>query len=202
MPVWLPIALMIGGALSNYQAERKVNRARESLSQLEAQRQNELGDEARARLAQVLESQSRPSIEQDIEQATSERQRKFAEAVPPDAADEYIVNPSAPQEVRSEMAREMVDALARGRQRAGALAKLGGRSDAALGTNIALTRSGQDLGRIGGFSRGSSAVLPIELQGAYGEGRNWRRIADLFNIGATATGLYGMTTPPAGAAVL
>ncbi len=200
MPIWLPIALMIGSALANQQAVRRVEKERGALAAAESARQAGLGEEARARLAQVLQSQERPAIDQAIAEGTAERERKFEAAVPPDAAEEYIVNPSAPKEVRSEMAREMVDALSRGRQRAAALAKLGGRSDAEFGTKVALTRSGQDLGRIGGFSRGSANVLPVELQGAANKGENWRRLADLFSLGATATGLYGMTQVPIQAA--
>ena len=88
-----------------------------------------------------------------------------------------------------------MSALRQGRQQSQALAKLGGRSDAQLQGQIGLGRSAQELNRIGGQSRASSAILPYELNDANRKGQDWRMIADLFNTGSMAAGMYGMTTP-------
>ncbi len=197
MPAWLPIALMIASAAANKKAQSRVQDERGRRSSLERLRQAQLGEEADRTMRDVLASQERPQIDLNRAQAADIREGKYnAAAPPPSAAGEYIVNPSAPQEVRTEMADSMVRALDRGRQQAKSLAKLGGRSDAAFGTNVALGRSAQNLNRIGEFSRGSSRVLPYELEAANYKGENWRTIADLFQLGSMASGFYNMSTVP------
>lgn len=59
------------------------------------------------------------------------------------------------------------------------------------------------IGQIGGFKRGSSGVLPLELDAASEAGGGTRMLADLFGLGGqvmTAKGLQGSfaKTPPAG----
>lgn len=194
---WLPIATMLVAAVANQQAQKKVDKERDLKSQLETQRQSGIGKEVMARMQQELSNQSRPEQEAKLEQAAQVRERAYT---PKDVStDSYVVNPSAPTEVRSEMAGRMVDALKRGREDAKSLAKLGARSDVAFGNNVSLAESAADLNQLGGFSRGSSAVLPYELQGANAKGKNWRTVADVANAVGMASMFYNMG-PAAGAA--
>lgn len=196
MAVWLPIALMVGGALANQQAERRVEKERDRKARAERLRQKVMGDQADAKLRESLAEQERPAVEQEQRVAEASREQKYAEAAAP-SDQEYQATPSAPVEVKSELAARLSDALKRGRQQATALAKLGGRSDAQMQGAFSLGRSAQELDSLGNRSRSSSAILPYELQDANRKGEGWRTIADLFNLGATATGMYGMTQAPA-----
>lgn len=200
MAAWLPIALMIGGALANEQAERKVEKERNNRALAERLRQQKMGQEADAVLRASLAEQERPAVEQEQRVAEAGREQKYAQAAQP-SDQEFIATPSAPVEVKSELAARMADAMARGRQQAAALARLGGRSDAQMQGGIALGRSAQDLNRIGNTSRSSSAILPYELQAANSKGEGWRTVADLFNLGSAVTGMYGMTAAPAASSV-
>lgn len=192
----LPLALMFGGYLANEQATRKVKSARNDRFAEELDRQKALGDQSQARLREAIAGQERPAVEQDASQAAAVREQKYAAVAP--SGEGYVANPSAPTEVKSEIASRMVDALRKGRQQSQALAKLGGRSDAQLGGQIDLGRSAGDINSIGRQSRASSAILPYELQDANAEGEDWSTIADLFNLASMGTGMYGMTQAPAG----
>lgn len=194
IPALIPIALMIGGFLANQQAQKEVNDERDQKLRDERLRQQRLGQEADARLRDTISKQERPAIERDQQVAQASREQKYAAAGPADTG--YVANPSAPTEVKSEMAARLGDALRRGRAQSQALAKLGARGDQQLGSGITLGRSAQDLNSIGGQSRASSSILPFELQDANAKGQDWRTIADLFNAGSFATGMYGMGTAP------
>jgi len=196
MAAWLPIALMVGGALANQQAERRVEKERNNKALSERLRQKKMGEEADATLRESLAQQERPAVEQDQRMAEAKREQKYAQVATP-ADQEFVSTPSAPVEVKSELAARVADALKRGRQQSAALAKLGGRSDAQMQGGINLGRSAQTLDSIGNRSRSSSAILPFELQDANRKGQGWRTIADLFNTGAMVSGMYGMTTAPA-----
>src|SRR3990167_7556722 len=114
----LPIAAMLMGSLASDQANKQVERERNNKLMAERMRQQALSQEAQARLNQSLETQSRPNMEQEARVEGAKREAKYAAAAPSDAA--YITNPSAPTEVKSEMAARLVDALQRGRQQSAA----------------------------------------------------------------------------------
>jgi hypothetical protein len=185
------IAMMIGAYLANEQAQQEVSDARNQRSLAETINQQKLGKEADARMRESLAQQERPVVEQNQAADTAIRQQKYDQQ-PTAASDAFIANPSAPKEVKSEIAARMVDAMRRGRQQSQALARLGGTSDAQFTGQTGLLRSGQDLNRIGGMSRASSAILPYELQDANRAGEGWRTVSDLFNIGSMGYGLYNM----------
>lgn len=192
----LPIALLIGSYLANQEAQGQVSDARNSRLRDEGLRQKALGAEADARLRETLAAQQRPAMEQDQRVAEASREQKYATAAPTTADTGYVTAPSAPKEVKSELAARMVDAIRRGRQQSQALATLGATSDATANSQIGLARSAQDLNLIGGRSRASSAILPYELSDANRKGQGARTVADLFNVASLGTGLYGMANPP------
>lgn len=192
----LPIGLLVAGMLANDQANRAVEKERQRRIQAENLRQRQLGSEADARLRQELETQSRPAVEAEKQQAVAGREAKYEQALPSAEVAAYQTTPTAPKEVKSEIARSMVAAIQRGRQQGKALAKLGGQGDANFAGAVDLTRGAQDLNRIGGQSRASSAILPYELQDANSKGEGWRTIGDVANLASMAYGLYGMTSAP------
>lgn len=191
----LPIALLFAGMAANRAANRKVSDERSRLSRLQQIRDQESGQQADAVLRESLAAQERPAVEQNQRVAEASREQKYAAAAPASGS-EFAATPSAPKEVKSEIAARMVDALRRGRQQSKALAKLGANSDASLDSQIGLGRSGQELTSIGNRSRASSAILPYELAGAESKGEGLRTIGDIFNLASFGTGLYGMSKPP------
>lgn len=193
---WLPLVAMAAQTYATNRANDKVEDDQKLRVALENQRQDSISKEVMARLRQELESQTRPQQEAKVAQAADVRERAYA---PKDVAtDSYVVNPSAPTEVRSEMASRMVDALQQGRQQAKALARLGGREDVGFGNQVSLTDSAADINMLGGFSRGSSGVLPYELQASHAKGKNWRTVADIARAVGTASMFYNMGTSGAG----
>lgn len=194
----IPISLLFAGAAANKIAEDRVEAERQRKIRAENLRQQGLGAESDARLREELEAQSRGAVEAEKGQQVAAREAKYEQALPIASEQEasYQTTPTAPKEVKSEIARNMVAALRRGRQQAKAQARLGGQADANQQGGFSMMRSGQDLDRIGNRSRASSAILPYELQDAYGRGEGWRTVGDIANTAASIYGLYGMTTPP------
>lgn len=199
----LPIAALFGASmLANEIADDRVEAERQRKLQAERLRQRKLQDQADANMRQQLEEQSRPSVEAEQTQQAAQREEKYAEAAPqPDIVTaSYQTSASAPTEVKSEIARNVVAAMRRGKQQAKAQARLGGMQDANQTGAVDLLRGGQDMRRIGNESRASSQILPYELSDANQKGEGWRTIGDIAGLAAQAYGLYGMMTPPGAAA--
>lgn len=191
---------MVASMLAQAKANSVVEKERERRMQQEAMRQGQLGDQADARLREELANQTRPAVEDEKAQGVASREAKYEQALPSAEVAAYQTTPTAPKEVKSEIARSMVAAIRRGRQQGKALAKLGGQGDANLAGAISMGRSGQELNSIGNTSRASSAILPHELNAANQKGEGWRTVGDLASIGSMAAGLYGMTATPGNAA--
>src|SRR3546814_5188365 len=83
------------------------------------------------------------------------------------------------------------DAEAAGRNEAAAKARLEGFGDLLLDSAIFRGRRGQEIGQIGGFARGSSGVLPLELEAAKSKGRGLGLLGDLLTGAGMVTGVAG-----------
>src|SRR3546814_1208222 len=83
------------------------------------------------------------------------------------------------------------DAEAAGRNEAAAKARRECVGDLLLDSAIVRGRRGQEIGQIGGFARGSSGVLPLELEAAKSKGRGLGLLGDLLTGAGMVTGVAG-----------
>lgn len=193
-PLLFAAALAAGGAGSNYMGQRRVNNAREDSLMAEGDRQRNFQNQANDIIEQQTVQQS-PAAQNQAFAETAERRTAALTPSQSDAAS-LPTSGSAPIQVNGEIARQISDAVRAGRSRLSAQARLSAYDENQFNNRLGLNRGATDIGQIADFSRGSSGVLPFELQGAENAGRGWKNAADLFNLGAQGLSLYGMTRAP------
>lgn len=191
-----PFVMAAGGAAANYRAQQQVVGAREDVARAEGERQANLQKRASSIIDENLAKQSPADQNQQLAQAQSQRQ---ASLLPLQSEKSGLpTSASAPVEVKGEVARQIGDAVKAGRQRLTMQARLGAGRQVQFDNNLSMNRGMSDIGQLADFSRGSSAVVPLEFQSADQKGRGARGVADLFNLGSTALSLYGMAGAGAG----
>lgn len=194
MPWWLPFAVQAGGTVARQQGRRAVVNRQSQYLQQERQRQHALQGQADTALDANLQTFSRP-VQDARQQAT---QARYEEALKPGGATgDYVASASAaaPTEVKTEVARNLTDALARGRDYAKRLAKVQSYGGAGLDNSIALGRSGEQLSQIGRNAQGSLDVLPFELDAAKNAGARWNMGSDIANGVGQALFLGKLVSP-------
>ena len=183
-------ALFVGGTLAQQQGANTAVRARNSTALAEVDRQGRLGDEQAAVFDESLANFERPN--QDADRVSRQRQRGAAVDAAVTPTDPAVpVSGGAPKVVRSTIAKALTDALDTGRRRGKAQGALASFGDLAFDNNIDLTRSGRQQATLGGFSRGSSNILPLELVGADQEGADQRSFGQLLSSAGQLAGLAG-----------
>lgn len=193
-PMLIAAGLAAAGAASNYAGQKKVIGAREDVANAEGEKQKHYQDQADQVINENLVKQSPTAQNQSLAQTTAER----TAALTPSASSGVDLPGagSAPIEVKSEAARSMSDAIRRGRARLGAQARVGASGQNQFNNRVSMNRGMGEIAQLADFSRGSSGVLPYALQGAENAGAGFRTAADLFNLGSSAVGMYGMTQAP------
>jgi hypothetical protein len=201
-----PLALLLGSLASvgsvaaNAAAANRINKARESTLAAERIRQGRLDQEA-----QALNASSQDRY-QDFEGQQGEKAKSLGDyfataeaSAPPDpgAANALAasVMPSGSNDV---VTRELDKQLGRAKQftdqQAGALGDLRSFGDLLGDTSRAQGRDASLVGQIGGFKRGSSNILPLELDAAQQKGGGLQLLGDILgglgSIGINA-GLTG-----------
>lgn len=188
------MALMGGSTIAKNRQMKAVRRKQDTVSQTERERQAKYQKQAQATLDKTMATFDRPAQDQSL--ATTAAQHETAindtQAQP---GDYTPTTGSAPPVVKSEIAKRMADAVRQGRGEVMARAKLGAYGGVQQKNAIDLNRSGQDIGRMGDFSRGSAGIMPLEMNAAYGAGRKWGQISDLFRMGGYGLALYGAMQP-------
>ena len=195
------IALSVAGAGVNALAQNRVAGARNDALAAERIRQQGFDREA-----QALATQSQDRF-QNFEQDQIERGGQLAQmftaqtaALPPGApmmpqsSSNIVVQNEA---ARRGEARDMTDRVGTARADMRAFGDI-------LGDKTRLmARDSSQIGQIGGFKRGSSRVLPFELEAANSQGNNFRMLGDVLGgmgrVGLAA-GLSGGSTPFMGGA--
>ena len=189
------MALQAGSSYANKRADKAVRQKQDAVSQAERERQAKYQKQAQATLDKTMATFNRPSQDQAL--ATTAVQHEAAindtQAQP---GDYTPVSNDAPPVVRSEIAKRMADAVRQGRGEVMARAKLGAYGGMQHKNAIDLNRSGQDIGQVADFSRGSAGIVPLEMSAAYGAGRKWGQISDLFRMGGYGLGMYSMMQEP------
>jgi hypothetical protein len=207
----LPLALVLGGlatagsTIANAAAMRQANKARENAMAAERIRQGRLDQEA-----QALNASSQDRYE-NFEGQQGDKAKAlgdyFAEAETSAPPDPGVANALAasvmPSGTNDVVTREMNKQLGRAKdftdQQAGALGELRSFGDLLGDTSRAQGRDASLLGQIGGFKRGSSNILPLELDAASQKGGGLRFLGDILgglgsigiNAGLTGGGLAG-----------
>jgi hypothetical protein len=204
MPI--PLGLLLGGlatvgsTVANAAAARQAAKARDNALAAERIRQGALDREA-----QALNASSQDRF-QDFEGKQGEKAKGLGDyfataetSAPPDPgvanALAASVSPVASNDiVTRENAKQLGRAKAFTDQQAGALGELRSFGDLLGDTSRAQGRDASLLGQIGGFKRGSSNILPLELDAAAQKGSGLRLLGDILggvgSIGINA-GLTG-----------
>ena len=201
-------ALLAGSTVAGQLAQQQVGKARNRASLTESLRQEEFRRQQAAAFADTSGRFTREQQDEGIDRATQAREESLVgnlQALSPGA---IPTTGSAPQVVQDNLAKELSGSLAEGKSFAQRLSRLGAFGENQQRNVLDLTRGAQEQARLGGFSRGSSRILPLEFQSANQEGQTARTVSSVLGglgqVGslASATGgidfskLFGTGTPP------
>lgn len=206
MPI--PLSLLLGGlatvgsAVANAAAARQQAKARDQAQGAERIRQRGLRQEAEA-----LSARSRDRYE-EFEPKREEKAKKLGDYFATEMPDPGQANVGAgtvmPTATNDVVTREMAKQSGQARQftdqQANALAQMRAFGDLLGDTSRMQAREASEIGQIGGFMRGSSNILPMELEAANEKGGGMRFLGDILgglgSIGINA----GLTRGPVAAA--
>jgi hypothetical protein len=186
--------LMAGSTIANKKANKAVRKKQEGVSEAERIRQKGFQQQAQTTLDNTMQKFQVPSQTQAIADTATQRETSLqgTQAQPGDYAP---TNNNEPTVVKSDIAQRMADAVAQGKREVMSRAKLGAYGQNQNQNAIALGRSGQDIGQMADFSRGSASVMPYEMNAALGAGNKYRSIADMMRMTGYGLGMYGMMQP-------
>lgn len=188
------IALTAGSTVMNTMAQGKVDKARDDALAAERIRQNGLDQEAKALNVQ---SQDRyENIDDKREGKAQELGDYFAgQSIQANAAAEGVnAPPSTNNIVVQEQAKQQGKAKDFTNKQGAALGELRSFGDLLGGISREQARDATQVGVLGGFKRGSSNVVPYELEEANSAGDGLKMFGDLLNLGggmAMNSGLSG-----------
>lgn len=186
-------ALTVGSTVANSAAAGRAANARTDVLNAERTRQGTLDQEA-----QALNDRSRDRYK-DVDGQREEKAQKLGDylAAPAEAgpANQAAAMPAPTNNiVTREMNRKSDEAGAFVGQQGQALAQLRSFGDLLGDTSRAQARDGSLVGQVGGFKRGSTNIMPLELDAASQKGAGLRTLGDIMgglgSIGLSA-GLTG-----------
>lgn len=186
-------ALTVGSTVANSAAASREAKARDQALAAERIRQGGFDREAAA-----LNTKSQDSFENFEGQRETKAENLgdyFASAVPsPANAVAASVMPTATNDiVTREMNKKSGEAKQFTDQQAGALAQMRSFGDLLGDNSRGMARSASEIGQIGGFKRGSSNIIPLELEAAQQKGRGLRTLGDLLGGVGGITMSAGLT---------
>lgn len=192
------IALTAGSTLANSIAAGKVQRARDDVLAAERIRQNGFTHEADALNAQSQDRYQDFSGQQD--QAASDLGKYFTDQKIESANDNAAATQgmdvpasSSNITVREEQ-KQRAKADAFGQQQGEALGNLRAFGDVLGDIGRKQARDAGQIGQIGGFMRGSSGVVPYELDTANHAGDGLKLFGDVLGLGGTVALGKGLST--------
>lgn len=162
------IAAVAGGAMQ-YSAAKDREKDLKGLQRRETDRQNKLYNEAAVNLKKSQDSYQSGTFQEKMDMAAGEREAQYAKA---NAAAPRINDPlggstsSGNVNITDAFSRALTGGMDQATQQGALRAELASFGDQLGTTNRENNRRTGDIGMIGSFSRGSSNVLPIELQHA------------------------------------
>lgn len=185
------VALSGASAAANAAAQSKANKARQGAMQAERLRQSQLQQEANAVNAQSQDRYKDFDVKQ--EENASDLTELFQEqatplAAPADANTATFMPQSSSNITVAEEGNQRADARKFTDQQGAALGQLRSFGDLLGGIGREQARDAGQIGQIGGFMRGSSSVLPYELEAANSKGSNLKLFGDILGgAGSLAT---------------
>ena len=185
---------MAGSTYANKRGNDAVREKQDNITQTERERQDIYKKRSQATLDTTMKTFDRPAQDQSLATTTAQRETAINDTQA-QTGDYTPAAGSAPPVVKSEIAKRMADAVRQGRGEVMARAKLGAYGGVQSNNAIRLNRSGQDIGQMADFSRGSAGIVPLEMQASLGAGRKWGQISDLFRTTGYGLGLYSAMQP-------
>ena len=172
-------ALTVGSTLLSQQAASKVQKARNSASSGEAARQEKFRRQQAAAFDATSEGFTRKRQDEGINTAAIAREESIGGNLKGFDPGDIPTTGSAPKIVQENLAKELNRSLGEGKDFAKRLARFGAVGENQFGNQVTLGRGAQDQARLGGFSAGSSRVLPLEFQVANQKGSGLRTAAGI-----------------------
>ncbi len=183
------IALTAGSTVANSIASNKVQKARNDAMAAERIRQN--GFEQQAQALNTKSQDRYQNFNGQEDQKASELGKYFTDQHVADGADNAAVTQdmTAPQSgsniVVAEENKQRAKAQQFTDQQGNALGELRSFGDVLGGIGRGQARDAGEIGQIGGFMRGSSGVLPYELDAANSAGDGLKTFGDLLGLGGS-----------------
>jgi hypothetical protein len=193
-------AAQLGGTFLKNEGQNKVQEERDRVLRSENARQRGMRNESQQQIAKTTSQMTRGEVDQNQNEAALERMEVAPNEAIPDSGEYAQTVQSAPSVVKSEIARQVSDAVRRGRRNVKNKAKLDAYGDSGFQSQLELLRSGDNVNSIAGRMIGSSQVTPFELQDANLKGRNYSLAGDIASGAGQIGMLYGLTSaiPKAG----
>jgi hypothetical protein len=194
-PVAIGLALTAAGTAAQAQGQRRAQKAMTGAREAERIRQKGYQSESDAILAKSMDNADKTNQDQQEAKALSERQVAAEKATsevraPVEATGENLAgDQTANAVINTEQANQAAKSLGYAGQQGGAKAKLLSFNDLNFNNAIANARAAQDHSRIAGFAKGSSDVLPVELEYASHKGDGLKTLGSALQIAGTIAGI-------------
>lgn len=196
----LAIGLMVAGTAMQVHAQRKrqanMEDAAEDARALEASRQDKMREERESVLVDSQQGMGREAQDTALAEAQAKRAAAYEPENVPDSSTggSYAgvsTDSGIPKIVMEDAANKRAAANADVRSVGDARARLGAYGDVTLGNKISNSNTGNTLGMLGGFARGSANLLPGEVQAAMAKHAGDRKGQELLGTALTMYGGFG-----------
>jgi hypothetical protein len=194
-PVAIALAMTAAGSAAQAAGARRAAKAMSGAREAESIRQKGFQDQATQISEQSLSKSGRASTEADMKAAEEARAadaaaataevRRPIEATGENLAGDQSANRLLSSEADMQAARNLGYAGQQGAAKAGLLSF----NDVTFQNAINNMRSGQDLNTISNFMRGSSGVLPVELEAASRRGDNLKTLGTMLSTAGSVVGM-------------
>lgn len=178
-------AMMVAGTAVQQSGVRKAERAQQAAQRAETERQNRYMDESMGVFGKSVAKADAANQMQELQDRINARANDYSDVVK-----DYDVNTdilsgqqSAPRVVLDTVAAKSNEAAAKQRAEGIAKAFLDAWGDQNLANAVANQRNADQIGMVGGFSRGSAGILPYELEAAKRKGAGTRMFGQLLSQG-------------------
>lgn len=194
-PVAIALSLTAAGSAAQAAGARRAAKAMEGARLAESIRQKRFQDEANAIVDESLNKSGKEATDKGMAEAAAKRSaeadaavaevRKPVEATGENLAGDQTSNQVMLNESDLAAARNLGFATQQGRAKADLLSF----NDVTFNNAINNIRAGQQLNTVGNFMRGSSNVLPVELEAASRKGDNLKTLGTVLSTAGSVVGM-------------
>lgn len=191
----IALALTAAGTAASAAGVKKAQKAQDGAREAERTRQKGFQSEADARAVENQASTGKGATDSGMKKAEEERKAASDAAVaevkaPVEATGANLAGDgSAAKLVAGETATQAAKGLGYAIQQGAAKAKLSGFNDVGFENALLNARTNQDIARIANFAKGSSDVLPVELEAAARKGEGLRTLGSVLSTAGTISGI-------------